>query len=119
MFDTFKKYVGEHYNKFMNAMIGFYTKFTTTEEHREALIDILSRASKSMEEIEDCRLYVLNKDQSDPTLIWVTEIWASKEAHMQALLLESSKELIQKAMHLMSANPEQIKLDIVCGKGIK
>ena len=99
-------------------MIGFYTKFTTTEQNRDALVDILKRAAYSMNEIEDCKLYIVNTNQNDGTIIWVTEMWTTKESHMASLLLESSKALIQKAMPLMAVKPEQIKLDVVSGKGM-
>jgi quinol monooxygenase YgiN len=99
-------------------MIGFYTKFTTEEKNRDALVELLSEAAASMEAVEECRMYIVNKDVTDATIVWVTEIWTTKEAHAGSLQMDSSKALIAKAMPLIAAKPEQIQLVPISGKGL-
>jgi quinol monooxygenase YgiN len=99
-------------------MIGFYTKFTTEERNRDAFVDILSEAAASMEAVEECQMYIVNNDATDATIIWVTEIWTTKEAHAASLQMDSSRALIAKAMPLIVAKPEQIQLVPISGKGL-
>ena len=99
-------------------MIGFYTKFTTKEGDRDALIALLSEAAASMDTVQGSRMYIVNKDMKDASATWVTEIWDSSEAHAASLQMEGAKELIGKAPPLLTARPEQIQLLPVSGKGI-
>ena len=71
-----------------------------------------------MQTLEECRMYIVNKDASDVTATWVTEIWATKEAHEASLQMDSAKTLITKAMPLITAKPEQIELLPISGKGL-
>ncbi len=48
----------------------------------------------------------------------VTEIWDSEEEHSASLSIEGVKELISEALPLLADPPEQIKLDVLGGKGI-
>jgi len=99
-------------------MIGFYAKFTTAAENRDALIALLSQAAASMSAIPECRIYIVNRDASDASVTWVTEIWDNAEAHQASLKNDSAKALIAKAMPLLSEMPKQTRLDPIGGKGI-
>jgi|SRR5665213_449551 len=99
-------------------MIGFYTKFTTEENNRDALADILSEAASAMQSLSDCHMYIVNKDSLNPKVIWITEIWITPEAHTASLQMEGAKELIAKAIPLLIEKPEQIQLLPVSGKGL-
>jgi quinol monooxygenase YgiN len=99
-------------------MIGFYTKFTTEEHTRDALVGILSEAASAMQSLSDCQMYIVNKDSLNPKVIWVTEIWITSEAHRASLQMEGAKELIAKALPLLIEKPEQIQLLPISGKGL-
>jgi quinol monooxygenase YgiN len=99
-------------------MIGFYTKFTTDESGRDTLLAILQQAALSMQSVEGCQMYIVNKDAVDANITWVTEIWTTKEAHADSLQLDSAKTLIAKALPLITAKPEQIQLVPISGKGL-
>jgi quinol monooxygenase YgiN len=95
-----------------------YTKFITIEENRDTLIGILIDASKAMEKIEECKLYIVNEDAHDRTVTWVTELWAEKQAHDESLNNDAAMHLISRAMPLLTSKPEQIVLNPVSGKGL-
>ena len=99
-------------------MVGFYTKFITEENNRDALITILSEATGSMHSLFECQMYIVNKDATNPKVTWVTEIWTTPEAHAASLQIEDAKELIAKAMPLIIEKPEQIQLLPISGKGL-
>jgi len=98
-------------------MIGFYTKFTTTESKRDAFIEILLEAATAMKAIDDCLIYLVNKDANTANITWVTEVWTNKEAHEASLKMQGAKELISKALPLLTGRPEQIEIVPVGGKG--
>ena len=99
-------------------MIGFNTKFKTSPENREKFSNILTRAAVAMSTIPDCVLYVVSEDETDPTVVWVTEAWTSKEAHDASLTTDAAKALISEALPLLLARPEQTKLKSLEGKGV-
>lgn len=99
-------------------MTGFYTKFTTTPEDRDALVGILSKAAEGMGGVEDCKEYVVGKDTKDMAVTWVSERWADRDAHHASLQVPGARELINEAMPLLTEGPEQIELEIIGGKGL-
>src|SRR5690625_195725 len=76
---------------------GVYNKFTTIEGKRDVLVEILLKASKSMEEVDECELYVISLDADNTDSIYVYEVWSDAHAHRASLSMEASQTLIQKA----------------------
>ncbi|RUT30682.1 antibiotic biosynthesis monooxygenase [Paenibacillus zeisoli] len=99
------------------SRFGLYTKFTTHDSQRNALVEILLEAACEMEAVEGCILYIINTPDNDPNSVWVTEVWNDASAHQASLALEGARELIQKAKPLI-ARIEQIKLNPLGGKGV-
>ena len=94
---------------------GLIGKMTTASENRDAFIEILSEASAMMMAREDCHLYLVSKDADDETVIWVTEVWNSKQAHDDALALPEVRALIGKGMPLITGGPQGHTLIPVAG----
>ncbi len=99
-------------------MIGYYTKFITKENDREALIKLLSAAADAMASIPECRVYIVNKDAEQSEITWVTEIWTSADAHDAALQTKEARELIPEALTLLTGRPEVITIEPLAGKGL-
>ncbi len=99
-------------------MFGIYTKITAISEKRKELLDILLEAAKTMEAVQNCKLYIVNESTTEPDAVWVTEIWDSKQSHEASLNNVSSKDLISKALPFIARPPEQIILSPIGGKGI-
>lgn len=79
---------------------------------------MLLEASKSMEELNDCELYVVSLDDDDSNSIYVYEVWSDKNAHQASLSMEGAQTLIQKAKPII-ARVEKINTSLpVGGKGI-
>lgn len=74
-------------------MYGLIGKMTAKPGHRDELIQLLVQGLAGM---PGCLSYVVASDPSDPDLIWVTEAWASKEAHSASLSLPSVQAAITK-----------------------
>ena len=98
---------------------GFYGKLKARQGKGVELASVLLRASQLVSTAKGCMLYLVNKDQSNPDLLWVTEIWDSKEDHDNSLKNEKVRLLIAEAMPLLDGQPEKgIELQVLGGIGL-
>lgn len=97
---------------------GMFGKFTTAPEDRDTLVGILTEAAELVKDAEGCHSYIVSKDANDDSAVWVVELWASKEAHDQSLALPGVRDLINKAMPILTGQPEGITVIPVSGKGL-
>ncbi len=97
---------------------GLYNKFTTVEGKRDVLVEILLEASKSMEELDDCLLYVVSVDDENSDSVYVYEVWSDENAHRASLSMEASQILIQKAKPIITGMKKINTTLPVGGKGI-
>ncbi|HEX8548076.1 MAG TPA: antibiotic biosynthesis monooxygenase family protein [Cytophagaceae bacterium] len=95
-------------------------KLTAKEGQQNELAEILIEASKLVSSAKGCRLYVIAVDRNESNIVFVTEIWDSKEDHDNSLKVEGVRELIMKAMPLLDGMPTKgQELEILGGIGIK
>lgn len=73
----------------------------------QELSSILVEASKIVSQAKGCISYVVGLDTKDKDLIWVSEIWESKEDHDASLTQENVRTLIGKAMPLLAEMPTE------------
>jgi len=99
----------------MYAMTG---KLVAQAGKRDALVEILLRASAVVSYFSECRAYIVNLDVTDETCIWVFEIWDDKESHDMSLKDERVRSLIAEAMPLMGGAPSGSELMVVGRHGI-
>lgn len=102
------------------ARYGLYTKFAAQPGQRDALAALLLEAAQGMQGATgtDCEVYIVNAAPDEPDALWVTEVWASQEAHAASLTLPETREAIARAMPLIAGVTQQIKLAPLGGKGI-
>ena len=96
---------------------GLYGKMRTKPGERDAFVRILLRDVEEMRSV-GCELYVLNLAQDDPDVVWVTEVWASREAHAASLRLPTVKQAIAEGMPLLTGEFDRVELDVVGGLGL-
>jgi len=85
----------------------------------KALASILLQASQLVSTLEGCHLYLVSQDQTNEDLIWVTEVWDSKEAHGNSLKLDSVRALIGQAMPILDGPPTGgANLTVLGGHGL-
>lgn len=94
-----------------------FGKLTAHPGKREELVSLLLEASRSLQDMEGCRLYIINESVDDPDAIWITELWRDAEAHADSLKNEQVLAVIQRARPLI-AGIEPIRLRPVGGKGL-
>jgi quinol monooxygenase YgiN len=80
-------------------MWGMIAKITAVARKRSALVEILSRNSRTM---PGCLSYVVAEDATDENVIWVTEAWKDLASHDASLMLPSVLEAIRDAKPLVA-----------------
>lgn len=79
-------------------MYGLVGSMLVLPENRDTLLSALERGSV---DLPGCLSYVIAADAEDPSLVWVTEVWESREAHAASLDLDHVKEAISEAKHVL------------------
>jgi quinol monooxygenase YgiN len=99
------------------SRFGIYGKFTAHAGKRDALVQALLEAAAGLQSFEGCEVYIINVSETEPDVVWVTEVWRDQAAHQASLAIPGTKDLIQRTRPLI-AGIEQTKLVPVGGKGL-
>ena len=97
---------------------GLVGSFRAQSGQGDALADVLLRAAEALDANGDCELYLISRSADDPDAVWVTEVWASPEAHRASLEDQTVRELIAEARPLIVGLGERFELAPVGGKGL-
>ena len=72
----------------------------------DELTELMLQASSLMlAKAKGCNLYAVGQSEQEDNIVYVTEIWDSKEDHNLSLSVEGVKELISKAVPLLLEMP--------------
>jgi quinol monooxygenase YgiN len=85
--------------------------------HRDEVVATLVGGADGLR-AAGCDLYVVGTSDTDKDLIWVQEVWASREAHQASLQLPEVKAAIAKTMPLLTGEFTSQELDIAGGLGV-
>ena len=99
-------------------MYGLTGKMIAQPGQRDTLIGYLLQAAEGMRDLEGCYMYVVGSANDDPNVIWISEVWRSKEDHDASLTLEGAQELIAKARPLIAGFGERFESTPLGGKGL-
>jgi len=97
------------------AMFG---KLTAHPGKRGELASLMLESGETLEGMEGCIYYILHEAEDEPDVLWVTELWESKEAHAASLKDEKVLAVIQRCRHLI-AGAEAVKVRPIGGKGFR
>jgi quinol monooxygenase YgiN len=101
----------------MRMRFGMYARLVARAGQRDALTAILLRGVEGMA-AHGCQLYVVNHAPDNAAVVWVTEVWESREAHRASLELPETRRAIAEAMPLLTGEFESIELGVVGGLGL-
>ncbi|MBX3199979.1 MAG: antibiotic biosynthesis monooxygenase [Labilithrix sp.] len=99
-------------------LFGLFGKMTAVEGQRDALAANLLRAADLMKAAPGCLLYVVNTSETEPSAVWVTEIWRDETAHGASLSMPGVRDLINATMPLLASAPEGTRFTPIGGKGL-
>jgi quinol monooxygenase YgiN len=80
---------------------GLIANLTAKEGKGNQLAHLLIEASKVLEGFKGCIQYIIAQEKKNSDIIWVTEIWTSKEVHDASLQLPEIKSIITEAMPII------------------
>ena len=93
-------------------------RLTARPGQRQRLVEILLESGKLFDDNPACLLYLVSESADDPNLVWVVDLWASQEAHAEALKAPELRPFVEQAMPLLEGAPEQLEVRPVGGKGL-
>lgn len=96
---------------------GLHGQIVAKPGERDKLVAILLQAANLLKDNPDCIHYIIGATD-DPDVIWVDEIWQSKEAHDAALQIENVRNTIRQGFPLIASTPETIVTIPMGGKGL-
>jgi quinol monooxygenase YgiN len=100
------------------ALYGMFGKLTAQPGRRDALVGILLENARRMAEV-GAQVYIVNTTPNDPDVVWIVDIWDSKEAHDASLRLDHVRSAITRAMPLLAKAPDGIELTPIDGAGLR
>lgn len=98
-----------------NEMYGLISQMVTEDGKRDELIEILLDSVSGM---PGCVSYVVGKDSADPNVLWITEVWESKEKHEASLSLPAVQDAMGKGRPLIAEMGTRAETVPVGGHGI-
>ncbi len=96
---------------------GYFGTMRVRPGHRDEVVATLVGGADGLK-AAGCDLYVVGTSDTDRDLIWVSEVWASKEAHDSSLRLPEVKASIEKTVPLLTGEFTSQELDIAGGLGV-
>lgn len=96
---------------------GYFGTMRVRPGHRDEVVATLVSGQEDLK-AAGCDLYAVGVSDADKDLVWVNEIWASKEAHTASLQLPEVKAAIAKTMPLLTGEFTGQEVDIVGGLGV-
>lgn len=96
-------------------MYGLIAKLTAVPGKRDELIAVLKDGTKSM---PGCLSYILAKDSTDESVLWVTEIWDSEASHNASLTLPAVRNAMAQGKPLIGGVEKVAVTNPVAGVGL-
>lgn len=96
---------------------GYFGTMRVKPGHRDEVVATLVSGQDGLR-AAGCDLYVVGTSDTDQDLVWVNEVWVSKDAHHASLRLPDVKAAIEKTMPLLTGEFTGQELDIVGGLGV-
>lgn len=96
---------------------GYFGTMRVKPGHRDEVVATLTSGQEGLK-AAGCDLYAVGTSDTDKDLVWVNEVWVSKEAHQASLQLPEVKAAIAKTMPLLTGEFTGQELDIVGGLGV-
>jgi quinol monooxygenase YgiN len=93
-------------------------RLITKPGKRDEVLKVLLEAGKPFQENAACLLYLVYEDVQDPNVVWVEDLWTSKEEHTAALARPEVRPFVAQALSLLESMPEQREIAPVGGKGL-
>lgn len=98
--------------------VGRYVRMVARAGQGDALAGLLLRVADGMRAAPGCELYVINASADEADTVWVTEVWADREASDRALSSDLGDAGIGEVLELLAGPPELVDLTPLGGPGL-
>jgi quinol monooxygenase YgiN len=95
---------------------GYQNTMRAKPGHRDEVVAVLLGGQSELADI-GCRSYLVGVNDAEPDLIYVTEVWDSKQAHDDSLALPSVKAAIAAALPMLTGEFSTAEFTIRGGLG--
>ena len=96
---------------------GYIGSMKTRPGRRDEVVSILLAGVDRLSEV-GCDSYIVGVSDSEADIIWVTEVWQTREHHEASLQLPETKAAIGKAMPMLTGEFTGQRLNVVGGLGM-
>ncbi|MBO0839788.1 MAG: antibiotic biosynthesis monooxygenase [Sciscionella sp.] len=96
---------------------GYFNRMRTKPGKRDDVVAILLRGTDGLKTV-GCQQYAVSVSDTDPDVILVHEIWASKQHHDDSLRLPETKAAIAEAMPMLTGEFANQEFTVIGGLGI-
>jgi len=96
-------------------MYGLIGKFVAAPGKREELLSILLESTTAM---PGCHVYIVARDATDASSLWITEVWEDEASHRASLALPQVRDAITRARPLIESFGEHHVVEPVGGHGL-
>jgi quinol monooxygenase YgiN len=96
---------------------GLFVTIHLKPGQRDAVVDILMRDVEASRAL-GCDLYMVGVSDEKPDVVYVTEVWASREAHHASLSDPAVQAAIAKAMPMLTGEFHSTEFSVVGGLGV-
>jgi quinol monooxygenase YgiN len=93
-------------------------KLTAKPGQRDRVAQILIESGKLFDDNAACIFSMVSESAQDANVLWVTDLWNSREEHEAALKQPELRPFVAEALPLLEGMPEQIEVRPVGGKGL-
>lgn len=97
---------------------GLFGKLIAQPGQRDALVEVLLAAAEALRGAPGCEQYVVSIAESEAEAVWVSEVWASREAHDASLAREDVRVLIGRGRPLIAGMGERFEVLPLGGVGL-
>jgi quinol monooxygenase YgiN len=102
----------------LTELFAMHGRLLATPGQADALAGILLEAAAVVGRRPDCHLYMVSREVGDDEALWVTELWASEQAHDASLDDDDVRTLIARARPLVAGMDHSQRLRPVGGAGV-
>lgn len=84
-----------------------------------ALLELMLEAANLMSTVPGNEIYIVGTEANDADAVRVVEVWVSEAAHDESLTVPGVRELIAKALPLLSGTPSGTVWTPAGGRGLR
>jgi quinol monooxygenase YgiN len=97
---------------------GQHTRLTAAEGSRDRLVSKFLEAAEIQASNPACELMVVSTSPSEPNVVFLTEVWASRDEHERATKSSEIAAWASDMPELVEGPPETEEFSPVGGKGL-